>query len=313
MIFWGVWFWGCVIAQAICTVYVITATVAKWPLSQRRWVQIWWAYSVAATPVLWHALSAFAFVAEWKGERAWHWFYYIHDEMAGLILVPFLLITALFVSRALTNEGFRRQSTTTLIMMLSSAAICAWYTISVLLFDFTNSGMVDDVNMLAWLFFPTVSGLNYVLVALMFWRESERRAPKVGFVIAWVGGIFAALVAKVILAMRFYVQLPDEKPGCFVVSAAAKGHPSLVGSWQHPELNKPVNRQWERFKAFEDVLALRSPQIHRALRGVYNRIGPVLACGVRNPWMADAVYLALKPLEYSVVAIGWLGRRFPRT
>jgi hypothetical protein len=310
MVLWGIWFWGGVIAQTICAVHVITAAVKKWPVSSRRWIQVWWAYSIGALPPLWQALSSVAFVAEWKGDRHRHWFYYIHDESAGLVLVPFLLLTALFVSRALTNEAFRKRSVATLVMLLTSAAVCAWYCVSVLFFQFTDAGNVHGVAVLAWLFFPGVSGLNYLLLALLIWRDMERRPPAISFLVVWFGSLILALVAKVVLAMRFYEQLPDERPDCFVVSAAAKGHRSLVRSWQHPTLGKPVNRQWERFKAFENALALRSPQNHRRLRAVYNRVGPVVACGIRNRWLADVVYLALKPLEWCVAAIGWLGRRF---
>lgn len=312
MILWGIWFWGGVIAQAICGVHVITTAAKKWSVSTRRWVQVWWAYSIGALPPLWQALSSLAFVAEWKGDRERHWFYYIHDESAGLVLVPFLLITALFVSRALTNEAFRRRSVATLVMLLTSAAICAWYSVSVLFFQFTEAGSVHGVARLSWLFFPGVSGLNYLLLSLMIWRELERKPPAISFLLGWFGSLAVALVAKVILAMRFYEQLPDERPHCFVVSAAATGHRSLVRSWLHPTLGKPVNRQWERFKAFENALALRSPQLHRGLRAVYNRIGPMVARRIGNPWLADLVYLALKPLEWCVAASGWLGRRFRR-
>ena len=300
-----IWFWSAVGMQVLCVLHVLAVWFTKSHFPQKRWVQICWAYCIGALPPLWLALSSIAFVAEWKGERHKHWFYYVHDGEAGMVLVPFLLFTAVILSRALTNTRFRLRSRGTLIGLWISAAVCAWYVIAILFFKYVEAGDAGDSHPY-WLFFPGVSGLNYMLIARMMQRESRARVGTYQLP-AWLVSFVVALIAKFWVAIRFYRSLPDEKPqSCFVVSAAATGHPWLVRSWQHPELHKPVNRQWQRFKAFEESLRLRTPQLHARLRSVYNIIGPCIACGIRNPWTADFIYLALKPLEL-LVAICDLG------
>jgi hypothetical protein len=302
------WFWSGVITQALCTLHLLMVDWTGSSFPQRRWVQIWWTYSIGALPPLWHALSSIAFEADWKGERERHWFYYIHDSAAGLVLVPFLLVAGLLISRALTNTVFRRRSSATLLVLHTCVAICAWYVLAIIFFDYVGAGDGSGPAVL-FVLFPAVSGLNYILLGRMMKRECAERSWTMGFVYAWCSSLVVALVAKVILARRFYAQLPDENQSCFVVSAAARGHVWLVGSWRHPELGKPVNRQWQRFKALEDMLRLQSPRFHARFRRVYGVLGPCVACGVRNAWVADLVYLALKPLELIAVLCTRLGRR----
>lgn len=90
---------------------------------------------------------------------------------------------------------------------------------------------------------------------------------------------------------------------CFVVSAAAKGHPKLVKSWIHPNIGKPVNRQWYTFKHFETLISVYFPKIHHILRYVYNRVGPFVAKRIHYTWQADLIYLLLKPLEWLITFI----------
>jgi hypothetical protein len=59
-----------------------------------------------------------------------------------------------------------------------------------------------------------------------------------------------------------------------------------------------VNDQLRTLKAFELMISMLSPAAHRALRSVYNRLGPRLAAALVHPLAADAAYLALKPLEW---------------
>jgi hypothetical protein len=41
----------------------------------------------------------------------------------------------------------------------------------------------------------------------------------------------------------------------------------------------------------------RAPRSHRRFRCFYNFIGPVVASRVTSPFIADAAYLAIKPVE----------------
>ncbi len=97
-----------------------------------------------------------------------------------------------------------------------------------------------------------------------------------------------------------YEKLPENAPDCFVVTAAGRGHRGLVGpftEFSHGGRRLAANRQLITFWTLEDRWRVRSPGSHRLFRRAYNRLGPHLARRIRSPWLADAVWLALKPLE----------------
>ena len=117
---------------------------------------------------------------------------------------------------------------------------------------------------------------------------------------AWLSANFAAWRMAILAAIEEYSRLPTEAPPrCFIVTAAAQGHPRLVGSRDLGQAF-PVNRQLQRLKAAELVLAVTLPRTHRRLRRLYNRVGPRVARGIHTAWLADVSYLLLKPLEWSM-------------
>jgi hypothetical protein len=118
-------------------------------------------------------------------------------------------------------------------------------------------------------------------------------------------GSFAVFCAacrfSVAQSLLRYQSLPVEPVSrCYVVTAAARGHRRCVGAGLPEEFaaGYPVNRQLQRLKAFEITLCVLWPNGHRNLRRVYDRFGPLLASSIRNPWIADAAYLSLKPAEW---------------
>jgi len=119
----------------------------------------------------------------------------------------------------------------------------------------------------------------------------------------WFAIFFASVRHSVVQSMQLYSTLPLQPEKCFVVSAAARGHPGFVGSFpqirndQNPFM---VNRQLHVFKAFEFVLLTLNPCVYRRLRAAYNLAGPILAKQMVNPWIADLVFLLLKPSEWFV-------------
>ncbi len=107
----------------------------------------------------------------------------------------------------------------------------------------------------------------------------------------WIGSFF--------WSRSCYDSLPAT-PGCFIVTAASRGHRCLVGPF-FPESRsgnlRQANQQLLRFWRFEAVWQSGFPRMHAAFRWIYNRVGPILARRIRSPWFADFIYLALKPLE----------------
>ena len=105
--------------------------------------------------------------------------------------------------------------------------------------------------------------------------------------------------------------------GHFLCSVAAGGHSGFV---------RPIrtgirrgrkilcNRQLLVANAFEELLQQRLPWLHRPVRKFYNRIGSLIHryYGIfGNKWVADLVYLLMKPLEWIFLITLYLADRRP--
>lgn len=131
------------------------------------------------------------------------------------------------------------------------------------------------------------------------WREGSMRKSRF-----WLGQLWGLpfWLGSIYNARRIYSELPEEPPpGCFVVTAAAHGHPILVGPFVPIErggLVRRANIQLLTFWELERCWTVRLPRSHQAFRRVYNPVGRKLARFIARPWLADAAYLALKPAEW---------------
>ncbi len=115
-----------------------------------------------------------------------------------------------------------------------------------------------------------------------------------GYGFAWAG--------SVLLAIESYAKLPKQPPDCYVCTAAANGHPRLVKSQPVRLASGRVmhaNRQMRLCKAVELTLKTSTPRVHRAVRYVYDRIGPSLARWLKLPVAADLAYLMIAPIAWA--------------
>jgi len=258
-----------------------------------RWVL---ELGVAIAPVVMLFMTA-AFTGGYQEERG-HWFFHIHDGLAGLALVPVYALGSCLVGWGIARRDYRLCSGTHWVVLWTLLAVSVWYAFATAFLDMTADRAMD-LNETAVV--PALAAVNYALLALDIQRHGRLEAAPVNALIAWFSALAVSLIAKVPLAMRLFNALPVERPSgygdCFVVGAATRGHPSIVGSRFDARLGRTVNRQWRTLRAFEDRLAARRPALHRRLRGLYNRIGPPVAARVRSPLAADVVYLLLKPAE----------------
>lgn len=123
----------------------------------------------------------------------------------------------------------------------------------------------------------------------------------------WLAAYLATWRFAVRQALEAYAQLPTTPTGnCYVASAAAHGHVAFVGSQTvvcATGVDRRVNLQLKWLKCGEIALHTTSPSAHRRLRRVYDRWGPAIAARLRNPWLADAAYLGLKPIEWPMRAV----------
>lgn len=92
----------------------------------------------------------------------------------------------------------------------------------------------------------------------------------------------------------------------YLCTVAAGGHPAVVKPLRmgqrrgHPII---VNRQLCVANAFEQVLEERLPGFHRHIRRFYDTYGFSLAKRIRSRYLADLIYILMKPLEWSFLAV----------
>ena len=105
--------------------------------------------------------------------------------------------------------------------------------------------------------------------------------------------------------------------GHFLCTVAAKGHSDFVKPLR-PGVRggQPItcNRQLLVANAFEELLEQRLPGLHRPIRALYNKVGDFIHkyYGVFNSkWVADLVYVLMKPLEWFFVVVLYAADRKP--
>lgn len=59
-----------------------------------------------------------------------------------------------------------------------------------------------------------------------------------------------------------------------------------------------VNRQLCIANAFEQILEEKTPRFHKLVRGIYDRYGFPVARLIKSKWIADIIYILMKPLEW---------------
>jgi putative membrane protein len=87
----------------------------------------------------------------------------------------------------------------------------------------------------------------------------------------------------------------------YLCTVAAGGHKKIVkpirrGIRHGHEVI--VNRQLCIANAFEQILEEKTPRFHKLVRGVYDRYGFPVARLIKSKWIADIIYIMMKPLEW---------------
>ena len=176
--------------------------------------------------------------------------------------------------------------------------------------------------------FPGVFILAGLTIAAPFWcflmtlraalwllKEYEFKLTLPGGIglATWIAGYVAAWRFDILKMYELYAALPPQPPpDCYIATAAARGHPQVVGSWivecAHGEI-LPVNEQLQILKCAELALMAVQPRLHKRVRRAYDVVGKALAEKMGNAFFADAAYLLLKPWAW--LARGILRRIVP--
>ena len=152
----------------------------------------------------------------------------------------------------------------------------------------------------SWLnLFPGLAAISYFVVAFGLIRESH---VKLRYYFLSVLTAIPFWIYSYFEAHRIYSGLPDKAPqGCFVVTAAARGHRQIVGPFyetEHDGVLVLANLQLITLWEFERRWQKNFPYTHRLFRKIYNHIGPRVAARIHSPMLADVVYVLLKPVEW---------------
>lgn len=95
----------------------------------------------------------------------------------------------------------------------------------------------------------------------------------------------------------------------YLCTVAAGGHRKIVKPLRlgirhgHEVI---VNRQLCIANAFEQILEEKTPRLHKAVRGVYDKYGFPIARCIHSPYTADAIYYLMKPLEWFFLVVLYL-------
>lgn len=163
------------------------------------------------------------------------------------------------------------------------------------------------------LFFPILGPGLYTLVfirnSIEVWKLQHPNQELLVWALGWTGLYGTAWYCTWQAAVKFYAQLPVEPPDdCYVASAAAKGH----GKWVKQKVvvlsngkRFALNHQLQVLKVAELGIKALCPEVHLAMRRVYDQWGPFLVRNwvCRSKWHADLAYLFLKPVEWTANAL----------
>ena len=95
----------------------------------------------------------------------------------------------------------------------------------------------------------------------------------------------------------------------YLCTVAAGGHRCIVNPQRMGERHGHrviVNRQLCIANAFEQILEERIPRLHKPIRHFYDNYGFPIARLIHSPFVADIIYLLMKPLEWFFLMVLYL-------
>lgn len=279
-------------------VLILLALGAPVGIAKNSWLRLIGAmvmsFFVVVLPLFVFFLSAFM-LPEWKGACRFEW---LDCFIVGkLALTPFVLVAtaSLYRVEVLGEKQLAdRWPVVGIYLGAIVASVCLLFGLTCLRWQW-------------WMLVPLYVAVWYAIRAVMLMVKSP-----VGFwpyFLSTLGTIPFWLISWE-WSKNVYESLPNQAPeGCFVVTAAGRGHRKFVGPFVEIERNGRrlrANQQLVTLWQFEKLWREKSPRSHRIFRQFYNRLGPRIAARIRSPWLADAVFLALKPAE--LIASRFAGR-----
>lgn len=296
-----------VIAQILSLVFFV-AMREREVLPDGAWIRLLLVMGLAVAPL--QELFAWVLISDepWQGYRGPGYWRYVWTSARALVWMPWGVAASLLVAAAvLTGPRWRR---TRLLagVLAARAAATAMFILPALVLE--NGSMIFSSGLPCLFLLPAAATANDLLLGRRLAAGTADDASGTVGLKAWLFAWLVTFGTQLVQAFGTYERLTPEPPDgdCFVVTAAAQGHPRFVGSRLAPD-GRRVNAQLETLRELEAQLRASAPRFHAGLRAVYDRLGPIAAARISSPWRADVAYLALKPLEWLARA----GRAVSRT
>lgn len=277
-----------VVVVGVVAVLAAPAVLKEWSL-KRYLLAAFLSFFVAVLPFAFFYLSA-GLAPEAKDTCHYGWIdCFIRGKVA---LTPLVLwaITALYaVEIYKVADPTRRWITQGLVIGAIISSLC-------LVFGIVT--YATSPELLPWLLVPLYTAVWYVLRAVRVIRNKRVNSSALAQVMLGSTPFWAL---SLYWSYKTYLSLPDHPPpDCFVVTAASRGLRRFVGPFAavaHRGERRLANQQLATLWQFENLWRSSAPRTHAMFRSIYNRIGPMIARRIISPWLADVVYVALKPLE----------------
>jgi len=106
----------------------------------------------------------------------------------------------------------------------------------------------------------------------------------------------------------------EQYNGHYLCTVSLRGHKGLVKPIRYGIRGGEkivVNRQLCIANAFEELIMERTPRFHRVIRNFYDKYGYPISKLIRTAWLADLIYLIMKPLEWIFVITLYLFDKKP--
>lgn len=233
--------------------------------------------------------------------------------MAAMYLGAFFHIVCLVqTSFADSNLGFG------LLYLISSTLSILFLTIRTVRYKINEwyeiehqTGKIDKIPVLGWCNMMLYKAERWPIAAfLLMW-------PLLGIVI----GILVLFGQEPDAVIKAFTETSDwafsekiapqnlTRDEHYLCTVASGGHETIVkpirmGVRHGHEVI--VNRQLCIANAFEQILEEKTPRFHKAVRGFYDKYGFPVAKLIKSKYIADAIYLLMKPLEWAFLVVIYL-------
>jgi hypothetical protein len=273
-------------------IFILAALAAPVGIAKKSWLQflvaMFMSFVVVVLPLFFFFVSSLM-TPEWKG--ACHYGWVDCFIMGKLALTPFVLVATAALYRL---EVLREKN-----------PVGRWLVLGIFLGAIISTaclgfGLVCLFNRDTWMpmLVPAYVAVWYSIRAVLLVKKSTLKSDNyfwalLGTVPFWLASWF--------WSRQIFQSLPDNPPNCFVVTAAGCGHHNFVGPFfelEHGGATRRANQQLITLWQFEKLWRKKFPRSHQNFRRGYNWLGPMVASRIRSPWLADVMFIALKPVEW---------------